>query len=352
MGLSARLSAADQPSGLDAADEVLKEVTASGQVKSATLHVLQNGNAVTRAYGDGTTTDSMFLLGSISKPICVTALMCLYDQNQFQLDEKLSKYLSKFAGDGRENVTLRHVLTHTSGLPDQLANNAELRRGHAPLSKFIETAQQTPLLFKPGTQYQYSSMGILLATHVAEVITGQDILSLVEETVFKPLNMQHSAQGLGRFSLEDMVPAQTEFAAPEAGSGDPTAKNWDWNSLYWRKLGAPWGTTHCSAPDVAKFLSEYLFERGAVLKPETARMVRTNHNPAGIKPRGIGFDVGSQLAGNGCSEATFGHSGSTGTLAWADPATETIFVVLTSLPARAVDPHPRQLASAAIAAQK
>ncbi|QDU75376.1 Esterase EstB [Bremerella volcania] len=351
MGLSAKVCAADQPNGWEEADKVLQQATASGQVKSATLHVLQKGSAVTRAYGASTTNDSMFLLGSISKPICVTALMRLYDQNEFQLSDKLSKYLPKFTGEGRENVTLRHVLTHTSGLPDQLANNAELRRSHAKLTKFVEHAQQAPLSFAPGTRYQYSSMGILLATHIAEKLSGKDILSLVEETVFRPLKMERSAQGLGRFSLDDMVPAQTEFAAPEAGSGDPTAKSWDWNSLYWRKLGAPWGTTHCSAPDVAKFLSEYLFERGTVLKPETARLVRTNQNPAGLKPRGIGFDVGPQLGGDGCSDETFGHTGSTGTLAWADPATETICVVLTSLPARAVDPHPRQLASAPIAAR-
>lgn len=349
MGLTSQVRAADLPDGLDDADKVLKQATANGQVKSATLHVRRKGNAVTRAYGNGTSPDSMFLLGSISKPICVTALMRLYDQNEFRLDDKLSKYLPKFTGNGRESVTLRHVLTHTSGLPDQLANNAELRRSHAELDKFVEYAQQAPLSFKPGSDYQYSSMGILLATHVAELLTGKDILSLVDDTVFQPLKMEHSAQGLGRFSLDDMVLAQTEFAAPESGSGDPTAKNWDWNSHYWRKLGAPWGTTHCSAPDVAKFLSEYLFLNGTVLKPETAKLVRTNQNPAGIKPRGIGFDIGSQLGGDGCSEETFGHTGSTGTLAWADPTTETIFVVLTSLPGRAVTPHPRQLASAAIA---
>lgn len=352
MGLSTRVCAADQPSGLDEADQVLKQATASGQVKSATLHVLQKGHAVTRAYGAGTTTDSMFLLGSISKPICITALMRLYDQNEFHLDDKLSKYLPKFTGQGRETVTMRHVLTHTSGLPDQLANNADLRRSHAELEKFVEYAQQAPLSFAPGTNYRYSSMGILLATHIAENLTGKDILTLVEETVFKPLKMERSAQGLGRFSLDDMVLAQTEFAAPESGSGDPTAKTWDWNSLYWRKLGAPWGTTHCSAPDVAKFLAEYLLLKGTVLMPETAKLVRSNQNPAGLKPRGLGFDVGPQLGGDGCSDETFGHSGSTGTLAWADPATETICVVLTSLPARAVDPHPRQLASAPIAAQR
>lgn len=351
MGLSGRLFAADQPRGIDAADKILANATASGQVNAATLHVVRKRKTFTQAYGSGTTADSMYLLGSISKPICVTALMRLYDQNEFELDDRISKYLPQFTGQGREQVTLRHVLTHTSGLPDQLANNAQLRRSHAPLEKFVEYAQQAPLSFTPGSKYQYSSMGILLATHIAEKLTGRDILSLVEETVFKPLEMNRSAQGLGKFALSDMVSSQTEFAAPEAGSGDPTAKNWDWNSLYWRKLGAPWGTTHCSAPDVAKLLAEFLHLSGKVVTPKTAKLMRSNQNPTGIESRGLGFDVGTSLD-RGCSEETFGHSGSTGTLAWADPATETIFVVLTSLPARAVTPHPRQLVSERIAGDR
>jgi CubicO group peptidase (beta-lactamase class C family) len=193
-------------------------------------------------------------------------------------------------------------------------------------------------------------MGILLATHVAELLSGDSILELVERTVFRPLKMQRSAQGLGRFELADMVSCQTEHAAPEAGAGDPTAKDWDWNSPYWRKLGAPWGATHTSAADLAKFLTEFLREQGAVVTPATARLMRTNQNAKGQTPRGLGFNIGIAAGSAGCSEKTFGHTGSTGTIAWADPASETICVVLTSLPGRAVMPHPRELASAQVAA--
>ena len=150
--------------------------------------------------------------------------------------------------------------------------------------------------------------------------------------------------------LDDFVPVQTEFAAVEAGGGDPTAKDWDWNSPYWRKLGAPWGGTHASAPDIARFLGEFLFKNGAVVKPETARLMTTNHNPPGQTQRGLGLNVGKGAGNEGCSEKTFGHTGSTGTIAWADPASETICVVLTSLPARAIKPHPRDLAADKVAA--
>jgi len=294
----------------------------------------------------------MFLLGSISKPICVTALMTLFDQKKFGLDDPVQKFLPLFKGDGRGSVTLRHLLTHVSGLPDQLPENNALRKSHAGLLDFVDGAIRTPLQFAPGTKYQYSSMAILLATRVAELISGIGILELVDRTVCQPLGLKHSAQGLGRFGIADMVSCQTERAAPESGAGDPSAKDWDWNSPYWRKLGAPWGGTHCSAPDVGRILAEFLQEKGTVVKPETARLMTTNHNSPTLTPRGLGFSVGASSGSPGCSEKTFGHTGSTGTIAWADRATETICVVLTSLPARAVQPHPRDLAANRIAALK
>ncbi|HEV3342037.1 MAG TPA: serine hydrolase [Pirellulales bacterium] len=140
-----------------------------------------------------------------------------------------------------------------------------------------------------------------------------------------------------------------EGVAPESGGGDPQAKEWDWNSPYWRKLGAPWGGTHASAPDIGNFLTEFMRAGGNVVRPDMARRMVTNHNPPGVTPRGLGFAVGRKSGSPGCSEQTFGHTGSTGTLCWADPASETICVVLTSLPARAVRPHPRDLAAERVA---
>lgn len=350
LGLGTPVLAALRQERLDEAVAVLARATAGGQIAAAVLHVVQRETSFTRSFGKGQTEHAMFLLGSISKPIAVTALMTLFDRGEFKLDDPLKKFIPQFQGDNREQVTMQHLLTHVSGLPDQLPENDALRRKHAPLAEFVEQAIRTPLHFVPGSKYQYSSMAILLATRVAELISGTDILKLVDRTVFQPLKMQHSAQGLGRFKVEDMVPCQTDRAAPEAGGGDPNAKDWDWNSPYWRKLGAPWGCTHASAPDVARFLAEFLNGAGAVLKPETATLMVRNHNPAGLTPRGLGLNVGSAAGSKGCSETTFGHTGSTGTIAWADPGTRTICVVLTSLPAHAVQPHPRDLAANSVAA--
>jgi len=344
------LAAAFEGMRFDTAASILEKATSSGQIRASALHVVQRETTVARSFGPGVNENSMFLLGSISKPICITALMTLYDRKEFQLDDRVSKFIPAFADGEKGRVTIQHLLTHVSGLPDQLAENNALRKKHAGLPEFIDHAKRTPLLFAPGQQYGYSSMGILLATHIAELISGTTILKLVEQSVFEPLEMKHSAQGLGNFSLDQMVACQTEHAAPESGAGDPSAKDWDWNSLYWRSLGAPWGGTHTSASDLSKFFAEFLHRRGQIVKPETAKLMTTNQNSKGLTARGLGFNAGAASGSAGCSKETFGHTGSTGTVAWADPASETICIVLTSLPGRAVDPHPRELAGASVAA--
>ena len=349
MTLGVPLWAAVRQERFDDAALVLASAVERGEVAAAVLHVAQRKATFTRTFGKAKSDDAMFLLGSISKPIAVTALMTLYDQGEFKLDDTAQHFLPTFTGRCREKVTIRQLLTHVSGLPDQLAENNALRKKHAPLSEFVEHALRTPLAFVPGTRFQYSSMAILLAAHIAEKISGTDILTLVERSVLAPLKMQQSAQGLGRFKQEEMIAVQTEHAAPESGGGDPTAKEWDWNSEYWRKLGAPWGGTHASAPDIGKFLAEFLYAQGRAVKPDTARQMITNQNSPGITPRGLGFNIGAAAGSRGCSEQTFGHTGSTGTVCWADAATETICVVLTSLPGRAVQPHPRDVAAEKVA---
>ena len=343
------LLAAVKENRWDAAARVLEQATRSGQVAGASLFIQHGKETFEKSFGSAKSIDAMFLLGSISKPMSVAALMTLYDKGKFQLDDPAKKYLPEFTGGGRERITVRELLTHVSGLPDQLPENAELRKSHAPLSEFVKHAVKTPLLFPPGSKYSYSSMAILLASEIARRISGMDFLKFIDQAVFQPLDMKHSALGLGRFELQDFLKAQTEKAAVESGAGDPDAKTWDWNSLYWRKLGAPWGTAQCSAPDVGRFLKAFLHPDGKMLSVETAKLMIQNHNKPGLTPRGLGFGFQNQAGCPKCSNNTFGHTGSTGTLAWADPGSDAICIVLTTLPGRAVTPHPRQLVSDQVA---
>jgi CubicO group peptidase (beta-lactamase class C family) len=100
---------------------------------------------------------------------------------------------------------------------------------------------------------------------------------------------------------------------------------------------------------LGRFFAEFLHREGKAVRPDTARLMTRNLNADGLTPWGLGFAVGAGAGSPGCSEATFGHSGSTGTLAWADPRTETVCVVLTTLPAPARHPHPRALVSDRVA---
>ncbi len=314
------------------AAQIIQTQIDNGTLHSAVLHV-RRGDQVTQHVFGKAEPDSMFLLGSITKPLAVALpVMILVDRGELKLSDHAVKYLPEFSEGARKDITVEQLLTHTSGLPDQLENNSELRAQHAPLPEFVKGAVRTPLLFAPGTNYHYQSMGILLAAEIVERITKTPLPEFLQQHVFTPVGMSRSVLGLGKFKKSDMVPMQTEHAAPEAGAGDPNARDWDWNSDYWRNLGAPWGGAHSTASDVAAFLRSFLHPDGKLLLEATARLMIQDHTPTLEAHRGIGFMVGPAGLGKGCSARAFGHSGSTGTLAWADPATDTTFVLLTALP--------------------
>ena len=333
----------------DEASNILATSTASGHVRAAVIYARLGKSIFHRAFGEAKSVDSSFLLGSISKPIAVAALMTLFDQGKFKLTDPVKKYLPEFTGGAKERVTIQHLLTHVSGLPDQLPENADLRRSHAPLSAFVKGAVSVPLHFEPGTRYEYSSMAILLAMEIAQRISGIEFKEFVDRAVLQPLGMKYSAFGMGRLKPEETMPCQVQFGAIEAGGGSPDSKDWDWNSSYWRNLGAPWGGAQASASDVGLFLEEFMHPTGKLFRPEVVKQMIRNQNPDGIESRGLGLDVGMNASCSKCSDKTFGHTGSTGTIAWADPERDRVCVVLTTLPAGTSTNHPRQLASDRIA---
>ncbi len=319
---------------MQAAAQIIQQQVDSGILVSAVLHVRQGKDTFQQAFGKAGNPDAIFLLASITKTMTAAGVMLLADRGDLRLTDPVMKFIPEFNEGARKQITIEQLLTHTSGLPDQLENNTELRSRHAPLSEFVQGVIRTPLLFAPGTKYHYQSMGIMLAAEIVERITQMLLPDFLAKEVFAPLGMKHSALGLGHFKLADTIRCQTEHAAPESGAGDPQATSWDWNSPYWRNLAAPWGGAHGSAADVARFLDAFVHPSGQVLREETARLMLQNHTPGLTARRGIGFALGPEGFGKNCSQQSFGHSGSTGTLAWADPATDTTCVILTSLPSR------------------
>lgn len=346
-----------QPAGrwdaarLKQAAAVMDRWIADGRVRGASILVTQGPRRFARNFGAAKGADKgaepVFLLASITKPMTAAVVMTLVDEGRLSLDDHVTKFFPAFTGDGREAITIRHLLTHTGGLPDMLPDDESLRARHAPLSDYAAGAVRAPLKFKPGTQYSYASMGILLSSEIAEKITGKPIAVLAEERLFKPLGMARTGFGLRGRDNAGTVASQAAPAMTE--SGKTSWASWNWNSAYWRNLGAPWGGALGSAADIARFYDEFLFQRGRILKPATEALMRVNNSPAGVKPSGLGFDLPPGVGSPACGPNTFGHNGSTGTLSWADPGTGTICVVLTTLYAAAVRPHPMQLVSGLVA---
>jgi CubicO group peptidase (beta-lactamase class C family) len=294
---------------------LLDRAAGSGEVAAAVLHVVAPGRTLLKAFGRASA-DSVFLLASITKPMTAAVVMRLIERGRMGLDDPVRKHLPGCAPPG---VTVRHLLTHTSGLPDMLPDNQELRRRHAPLSEFQAGACRAAPLFAPGAEVRYQSMGFLLAAAIAEKVAGTPFRELMSQTLFAPLQMTHSALGLGGHKLEETARCQV----PDDAGG--------WNSPYWRDLGSPWGGAHGTAPDITRLLR--FFARptaGGPLKPETVRLMLTPQTPPGKK--GERYGLGWRL-GLGGHPHTFGHSGSTGTVSWMDPDRDLSFVLLTTLPA-------------------
>ena len=235
--------------------------------------------------------DTIFLVASMAKPVTVAALCLLVDRGRVWLDDPVSAYLPDFAGSERALVLVRHLLTHSSGLPDMLPENIELRQEHAPLSIFVERTCSTPLLYTPGTDCRYQSMGILLAGAIVERVSGMLLPDFLAQEFFMPLGMHDSWLGLGTLRRQPHRPRHP--------AGEEAGQSWTWNSAYWRKLGAPWGGLHTTAGDYAALLhlmlgqgehkGKRIFSRQMVVPYSVTRSpsCRALHRSANSSSRGV-----------------------------------------------------------------
>ena len=331
-GATARMHRGLDEAKLTAAAGIIERSADQGHIAAASLLVRQKEMIFKRAFGEARTADPLFLIASITKPLTAAGIMVLAEKGELALSDPVHKFVPEFVEGDRKFITIHHLLTHTSGLPDMLPENVELRRRHAPLEEFVERVIKTPLLFRPGSQVKYQSMGFLLAAEVAERITGLPFRQFLDDELFSPLEMKRTALGVGSFQLAETARCQVASAPGLYGGGSAGNESWDWNSTYWRNLGAPWGGAHSTTVDLAKFFQNFLHPGGSVLGEKTVASVVT-HQTRGLNELwGLGFSLDAASFGRNCSPSTFGHLGSTGTIAWADPQKDLICVLLTTLP--------------------
>ena len=300
--------------------------------------------------------DAMFLVASITKPIVASAAMLLVERGLLTLSDKVTDYIPEFGRNGKNAVRIRHLLTHTSGLPDMLPDNVDLRKNHAPLSAFVEGTCEVELDFPAGRGVRYQSMGFAILGEVIQRVTGVSCADFVRREIFEPLGMIDSWLGLPDEAFDGDAPVVdrvTEVLVPDEMVG----QDWNWNGRYWRQLGAPWGGLITTAADLAFFCQMMLGQppNGVqILSPATIRAATRNQLEMmadvpevdrRTRPWGLGWRLNwpahSANFGDFMGSRTYGHWGATGTVLWIDPDQNSFAVLLTTKPQ---EPHGTWLA--------
>jgi CubicO group peptidase (beta-lactamase class C family) len=267
-------------------------------------------------------------LASLTKVVATTgALTVLVDRGAVDLDATVSRYLPRFTGGGRERVTVRMLLDHTSGL-----------RAYVPLHRLassreaaIDLVYAEPLTRLPGTRAVYSDLNAILLGWVVEAVAGVPLSNAATELVFDPLHMGFTTFG-------PLLPEQAVAAPSLMLGGRPAPRVVD--DANARRLGSVAGHAglFSTGLDLAKYAQVWL-RRGArpgtVWASERTIADFLRRSPAS-GTRMLGWDTPDReseepsVFGSLTSDASFGHTGWTGTLMWIDPARDLFLIFLSN----------------------
>lgn len=296
-------------------------------------------------------TDALFRIASMTKPITAIGIMILQEEGKLSVDDPVEKYLPEFRGqrivasrDGdavtlkkpSRVITLRDLLTHTSGLPGGfppgLADLYATRQ--RTLAETVLVSSQQPLDFEPGSKWAYCNAGIDTLGRVIEVVSAQSFEEFLVARVFRPLGMNDTTcfptelqtpriAGLYESKNGELITANRPIVGPATGAKHPI----------------PAGGLYSTAADLAKLYhtmlntgqlgSTKLFSPESVL---TMTKVQTGDLQCGFVP-GMGFGFGWAVVKEPqgvtamLSPGTFGHGGAFGTQGWIDPKQD-VFVIL------------------------
>jgi CubicO group peptidase (beta-lactamase class C family)/acetyl esterase/lipase len=304
------------------------------------VHLEATGNAAVNP-NEAMRTDSIFWIASMSKPVLGTLLLMLQDEGILSVDDPVEKYLPEFKAlktvDGKPaQVTIRHLLTHTSGMGEITANQA---RDSKTLASVIPLYVAKPVGFTPGSKWVYCQSGINTGGRIAEVVTGEALEKLLKRRLFDPLGMKDTTFYLTEEQLPRLAKAyrrtdKGELEATEIrflNGKSPTSQD---------RFPAPNGGLFSTASDYARFCQMVLrggeLDGRRYLKPETVKFMTTIQNAdlkTGFTPGngwGLGWCVIREPQGVTAmlSPGTFGHGGAYGTQAWIDPSTKRIYILM------------------------
>ena len=294
--------------------------------------------------------DSLFWIASMTKPITAMGVLMLVEEGKLGLDDPVEKYLPSFKAQKLATptgpvptprpVTIRDLLTHTSGLSAASLTAANQPVDTVPLAAMVDHSGRTALVSAPGAKWAYSNTGINALGRIIEVVSGQPYPDFVQKRFFDPLDMNSTS-----FWPDDTL--QASLATPyrkDKATGKLIAAG---NSRFSNPLqnrartAIPAGGLFSTANDLAQ-LCQMILRGGELdghrfLRPETLKLMTTNQ--LGEMPKvsfaegmrmGLGFHVVGTPIGvtESLSPGSFGHGGAYGTQAWIDPVRRQAYVLL------------------------
>jgi len=313
-------------SRLGVIDEVMRRGITAGGFPGGAVIIGRRGRIVwERGYGtldwtSGTRVDAertMYDVASLTKVVATTAAtMVLVDRGKLRLDEPVARSLPAFAGSGKEEVTLRDLLMHRSGLP---AGRVLSRKGPAVARRMILS---TPLVRQPGTDMEYSDLGADVLGFVVERVTQERLDRFLRRAVYDRLGMSSTMFQPGPALRARIAPTERRVARGEVH---------DRNA---RALGGVAGHAglFTTAGDLAVFAQTMLDSGMQAGKKIFADSTVREFTRPGAGWRGLGWETcsGGGSCGAYLSMRAFGHTGFTGTSMWIDPERDLFVIVLTN----------------------
>jgi CubicO group peptidase (beta-lactamase class C family) len=303
------------------------------------------GDAVREPEVRAATLGTVFDLASLTKPLVTGMLLArLVERGAVGLDEPVAEYLKAFAVADKRTVTVRHLLTHTSGLPAW--QPLYLLTG-GDRDRVLDVIVGQPLEQAPGSRVVYSDLGFITLGLLAQRVTGTRLADLARREIFDPLKLSRTF-----FNPERSL--QTEVAACESGGnsyerGMCEARPGAGDAKLWRELTI-WGEVHdgnayflggaaghaglfSDARETLRLASQFLPRTTELLEPDTCRLFSQNMTEGLDEARSFAWQLAAtpeSTAGARLPPEAFGHLGFTGTSCWIDPAAERVLILLTN----------------------
>ena len=319
-------------------DPIMERAVADGNIPGGVLVVGHHGRVVyRRAFGsrslepvrEAMTVDTIFDMASLTKCVATTtSVMKLVQEGRLRLNDPVAVYLPQFAQNGKQDITIRELLTHYSGLAPDL----DLQAPWAGRETAFAMAMAQKPVNPPGSRFVYSDINFEVLGFIVERVSGESLADFAANNVFAPLAMKHT-RFLPPEEWRDRI-APTEYDEQHnmlrGVVHDPTA----------RRMGGVAGHAGLfSTADDLSFFAQDLLSGFKVLSAASVEKMSTPQTAANAASvRGFGWDIDSPFASNRgelLPVGSFGHTGFTGTSMWIDPVTDTYIILLTN----AVHPH-------------